>query len=180
MAQLITKPLNGSASIVEDDFTVIGLETPVPAEGKVLIPLAVWQAEKDAFKARAQRGELGVWLSPDCNPELLAGDVSTLKIIGFHFPVFKFGQGYSGAVLLRTRFGFTGEIRAYGDIWRDQLFYLARCGFTQFQIKEGKSIEDAIQGFNDFTTPYQTSTDGALPIFTRRLNALKSGERSAA
>ena len=170
MAQLITKPLNGEATVMEDNFTVIGLETPVPAEGKVLIPLAVWQAEKDAFKARAQRGELGVWLSPDCNPELLADDVSTLKIIGFHFPVFKFGQAYSGAVLLRTRYGFTGEIRAFGDIWRDQMFYLARCGFTQFQIKEGKSIEDAVQGFKDFTTPYQTSTDGVLPIFTRRIN----------
>lgn len=169
MAQLIYKPLNGEARIADDEFEVIALDTPVPATGKVLIPLAVWEAEKALFKARAERGELGVWLSPDCNPELLAADAASLKLIAFHFPVFKFGQAYSGAVLLRTRYGYTGEIRGFGDLWRDQLFYLARCGFTQFGLKEGKSLEDAIAGFADFTTPYQTSADGALPIFARRV-----------
>lgn len=166
---IIAKPLNQAAQLVPDDFQVLQVEDTVPAEGRVLVPLSIWQAEKDALLARAQRGEVGVWLSPDCNPELLASDVANLAIIGFHFPVFKFGQAYSGAVLLRTRYGFKGEIRAFGDIWRDQLFYLARCGFTQFDIKEGKSLEDALEGFGDFTTPYQTSADGALPIFTRRV-----------
>jgi len=85
--------------------------------------------------------------------------------------VFKYGQGYSGAYLLRTRYGFKGDIRAFGDIWRDQFFYLARCGFTQFDIKEGKSLEDALNAFSDFTIPYQTSADGSLPVFNRRAAA---------
>lgn len=168
MNQIIHKPLNGKAELVPDEFTVVALDQAVPSEGKVLIALDLWIAEKDFFRARAERGELGVWLSPDCNPELLAGDVNLLPIIAFDFPVFKYGQGYSGAVLLRTRFGFKGQIRAFGDIWRDQLFYLARCGFTQFHLKPGKSLDDALNGFNDFTTPYQTSADNALPIFSRR------------
>lgn len=169
MSQIIHKPVNGEAALIEDDFQVIQAEQDVPAQGCVLIPLALWQAEKGALKARAQQGELGVWLSPDCNPELLADDTDVLQIIGFDFPEFKFGQAYSGAVLLRTRYGFKGEIRAFGGIWRDQLFYLARCGFTQFSLKEGKSLEDAIESFKDFSTPYQTSADGALPIFSRRV-----------
>lgn len=169
MSQIIQKPLNGKATLIDNEFKVIRVQEEVPSQGKILIPLAVWQAERELFKLRAEKGELGVWLSPDCNPELLATDTETLKIIAFDFPEFKFGQAYSGAVLLRTRFGFKGEIRAFGGIWRDQLFYLARCGFTQFDIKEGKSLEDALEGFNDFTTPYQTSADGIPSIFTRRV-----------
>ena len=169
MTALILKPLNANASIVENEHTVIAADQDVPASGNVLIALAAWLADKESFAMRAATGELGVWLSPDDNPELLQTDVNRLKLIAFDFPVFKFGQGYSAAVLLRTRYGFQGDIRAFGDIWRDQLFYLARCGFTQFQIKEGKSVEDAVEGFKDFTTPYQTSADGTLPIFTRRV-----------
>lgn len=168
MSQIILKPLDGKAALGTDEFTVVRVDETLPTEGKVLVALDLWQAEKDFLRTRAEKGELGVWLSPDCNPEVLAADVGILPLIAFDFPVFKFGQGYSGAVLLRTRYGFKGEIRAFGDIWRDQLFYLARCGFTQFLLKEGKSAEEALAGFNDFTVPYQTSADQALPIFTRR------------
>ena len=168
MSQIIEKPLNEAARLVENTFAVVRAVETIPSQGNVLVPLAIWQAAKDTLCARAEQGELGVWLSPDCDPETLKDDVGVLPVIAFEFPVFKFGQGYSGAVLLRTRYGYSGQIRAFGDIWRDQLFYLARCGFTQFAIKEGKSLEDAMEGFNDFTTPYQTSADGALPIFSRR------------
>lgn len=173
MRNIIIKPLNGSASIAQDSFEVIkqeeGQATLVPPTGKVLIDLTTWQANKPEFVARAQAGELGVYLNPDDDPESLKDDLQTLQLIAFHFPVFKYGQGYSGAVLLRTRHGYTGEIRAFGDIWRDQCFYLARCGFTQFDLKEGKSLDDALQAFTEFTTPYQTSADGNLPIFSRRV-----------
>lgn len=165
---LLIKPLNAPASIVHDDFDVIAADQPVPDTGCILVHLDAWVANQTALQARAEKGELGVYLNPDDNPELLAPHCNTLKLIAFHFTAFKFGQGYSGAVLLRTRHGFQGEIRAFGDVGRDQLYYLARCGFTQFKLKEGKSIEDALAGFNDFSTPYQSSADGQLPIFTRR------------
>ena len=173
MRNIIIKPLNGSASIAQDPFEVIkteeGQAAQVPQTGKCLIDLVTWQANKAELSARAQAGELGVYLNPDDDPEALKGDLTTLKLIAFHFPVFKYGQGYSGAVLLRSRYGFQGDIRAFGDIWRDQCFYLARCGFTQFDLKEGKSLDDALQAFTEFTTPYQTSADGNLPIFARRV-----------
>lgn len=168
MSQIIVKPLNGAAKLIDDNTQVVKLDEDVPTSGRVLIPLDLWKAERDYFLARAQAGELGVWLSPDCDPDSLANDVSVLPVIGFNFPEFKFGQAYSGAVLLRSRYGFTGEIRAFGDIWRDQLFYLARCGFTQFSLKPGKSLEDGLLAFSDFSTPYQSSADQSLPIFNRR------------
>lgn len=173
---VIVKPLNGQASIVANEFVVVETgtaEAPVaiPSEGKVLVHLSVWEANKADLTARAEAGDLGVYLNPEDNPEQLQGDVNVLKLIAFHFPVFKFGQGYSGAYLLRARYGFKGDIRAFGDIWRDQFFYLARCGFTQFDIKEGKSLEDALNAFSDFTIPYQTSADGSLPVFNRRVAA---------
>jgi len=173
---VIVKPLNGQASIVANEFVVVETgtaEAPVaiPSEGKVLVHLSVWEANKADLTARAEAGDLGVYLNPEDNPEQLQGDVNVLKLIAFHFPVFKFGQGYSGAYLLRVRYGFKGDIRAFGDIWRDQFFYLARCGFTQFDIKEGKSLEDALNAFSDFTIPYQTSADGSLPVFNRRAAA---------
>lgn len=176
MNQIISKPLNGQAEIVADEFAIVELgttEAPVEikAEGKVLVHLSVWEANKAELTARAKAGELGVYLNPEDNPEQLQCDVNVLKLIAFNFPVFKFGQGYSGAFLLRSRYGFTGEIRAFGDIWRDQFYLLARCGFTQFDIKAGKSLENALDAFSDFTTPYQTSADGLLPIFNRRAAA---------
>lgn len=176
MKKIIHKPMNGQAQIVDNQFTVIEPGTAdapvaIPQEGKVLVHLSAWEANKAALTARAQAGELGVYLNPEDNPELLQGDVNVLKLIAFNFPVFKFGQGYSGAYLLRARYGFQGDIRAFGDIWRDQFFYLARCGFTQFDIKEGKSLEDALNAFADFTIPYQTSADGSLPVFNRRAAA---------
>ncbi|HEX4843545.1 MAG TPA: DUF934 domain-containing protein [Limnobacter sp.] len=176
VGRIIVKPLNGEASIVDNEFAVIPVSTAeapvdIPSEGKVLVHLSVWEAHKPELTPRAQCGDLGVYLNPEDNPELLQGDVNVLKLIAFHFPVFKFGQGYSGAYLLRTRYGFKGDIRAFGDIWRDQFFFLARCGFTQFSIKEGKSLEDALNAFADFTIPYQTSADGSLPVFNRRAAA---------
>lgn len=166
-SHLIVKPLHGEAAIVANTVHVVEQDQAIPESGQVLVHLSVWETRKAELTVRAQAGELGVWLNPDDNPEQLASDLNVLPLIAFHFPVFKYGQGYSGAVILR-RLGFKGDIRGYGDLWRDQLFYLARCGFTQFSLKEGKSLEDALNAFKDFTTPYQTSADGALPIFTRR------------
>lgn len=183
--RIISKPLNDQPLIVADEFQVVEPGTAdspaaIPVEGKVLVHLSAWEANKAELSARAQAGELGVYLNPEDNPEQLQDDVKVLKLIAFNFPVFKYGQGYSGAVLLRTRYGFTGDIRAFGDIWRDQFFFLARCGFTQFDIKEGKSLEDALNAFADFTIPYQTSADGSLPVFNRRAAAVvTSAEKSA-
>jgi uncharacterized protein (DUF934 family) len=155
-------------SIVDDQLKIIRDDQALPTTGEYIVSLKRWLESKSTFQADAAAYRLGVYLLPDDDPALLANDVTTLARIAYEFPVFKFGQGYSDAVLLRSRYGFTGKLRAFGDIWRDQLFYLARVGFDEFDIKEGKSLEDALNGFSDFSVKYQNSTDEALPLFRRR------------
>ena len=167
MKKIITR-YQGVPSIVEDHVAIIRDDMDLPATGPCLISLGRWQSYGQEYGARVASGDLGLYLLPEDNVELLEGQAHVFARIGYEFPVFKFGQGYSDAVLLRTRYGFKGHLRAFGDIWRDQLFYLARVGFDEFDLKPGKSLEDALAGFNDFSVTYQPSSDQPLPLFARR------------
>ncbi len=158
-------------AIVSDDWNLFKLaegETAdgvaVPA-GKQIVPLAVWLAQKTTLAARA--GEIGVWLASDERPEQLKEDAASLPLIAVDFPTFADGRGYSIAYNLRARLGYTGEVRAVGDVLRDQLFYMSRVGFNAFATREDRSIEDALKGLSDFSDAYQTSWDQKTPLFRR-------------
>jgi uncharacterized protein (DUF934 family) len=138
----------------------------VPATGDVIVPLAAWQAQRAELLARS--GGLGVWLSGEHDPAHVAHDLEHFQVIAVHFPSFTDGRGYSTGRLLRQRYGWTGELRAIGDVQRDQLFYLARCGFDAFQLREGIDLEVALQAFSDFSEAYQASVERPLPLFRRR------------
>jgi uncharacterized protein (DUF934 family) len=94
--------------------------------------------------------------------------VGQLPLIAVYFPKFLDGRGYSTARLLRERYGYRGELRAIGDVGRDQLFYLARVGFDAFLIPEGRDARDALNAFADFPETYQGAVDQPLPLFRRR------------
>jgi uncharacterized protein (DUF934 family) len=157
-------------AIVADDWTVLRLqeqETPenvIVAAGKVIVPLKVWQAQRAALQ---DRKEIGVWLASDERPEELKGDIEKFSVIAVDFPKFSDGRGYSIAFNLRARLGYSGELRAIGDVLRDQLFYLQRVGFDAFAPRPDRKIEDVIKGLSDFSEVYQTSFDQKLPLFRR-------------
>ncbi len=160
-------------AIVSDDWNVLKLaegETAdavtVPA-GKQIVPLAVWLAQKTTLAARAGAGEIGVWLASDERPEQLKEDVCTLAVIAVDFPSFADGRGYSIAYNLRARLGYTGEVRAVGDVLRDQLFYMSRVGFNAFATREDRSIEEALKGLSDFSDAYQASWGQKTQLFRR-------------
>lgn len=92
----------------------------------------------------------GVLLLPDEAPERLLPYLGKLSLIAIHFPSFADGRGYSSGQLLRTRHGFAGELRAVGDILRDQLYFLSRCGFSAFELREGQDLQAALAAFNDY------------------------------
>ena len=141
----------------------------VPATGDVIVPLAAWQAQRAALLARSRdTGGLGVWLAGEHDPAAVAGDLEHFQVIAVHFPSFTDGRGYSTGRLLRQRYGWSGELRAIGDVQRDQLFYLARCGFDAFQLRDGVDVEVALQAFSDFSEAYQASVERPLPLFRRR------------
>lgn len=163
-----------NGQIRADDWQVLRLaegETPeaavIPA-GKVLLPLPVWRARQAEL---AGRGDVGVWLDSHEPAEALAADVNRLPVIGVNFPKFADGRGYSIATLLRTRHGYTGELRAIGDVLRDQFFFLTRCGFDALQPAEGKyseaQLEAALASFKDFSEPYQAAVDRPAPVWRR-------------
>ena len=156
--------------IVEDDWIVLRLsesDTPesvaVPS-GKVIVPLKVWQAQRDTLQ---QRADLGVWLASDQRAEDLQNDLGAFSLIAVDFPKFADGRSYSIAYHLRARLGYRGELRAIGDVLRDQLFYMQRVGFDAFVPRSDKDIHEALKGLSDFSLIYQASADEALPLFRR-------------
>lgn len=125
-------------------------------EGERLVPLADWD------------GEPGVLLSPADDPAVLAGRLDELEVIAIDFPQFTDGRGYSVARLLRERHGYTGEIRAVGEVLPDNISYLSRCGFDAFAPAEEKFLDAALSRFGDFSEAYQASVERPQPLFRRR------------
>jgi len=130
-----------------------------------IVPLAFWLAHRDVL---VRRGEIGVWLAPTDDPAALSADVSALPVIAVDFPQFTDGRGYSIGRILRDHLGFKGELRAIGDILRDQLFALAECGFDAFVIRADRDAEAALAGLDDFASIYASTSRTPQPWFRRR------------
>lgn len=113
-------------------------------------------------------GRLGVRVDGATDPGALAPHLDRLSLIAIELPKFTDGRAYSLARLLRDRHGYTGTLRAVGHVLRDQLFYMWRCGFDEFDLAEGVNVDDAIAAFDDFTITYQPAEDHAQPIWRRR------------
>lgn len=137
----------------------------VPA-GQVIVPAAVWIAQKEILQNRT---DIGIWLDSDESAELIGEEATRFAVIGVNFPLFMDGRAFSTARLLRERYGFTGELRAVGNFIRDQLCYLRRCGVNAFSFANPEAnLEEAVKSLNDFQEYYQASVDQPLPLFRRR------------
>lgn len=132
----------------------------------IIVPLSCWLEIRAQLLART--GKTGVWLQSNETPAALAADLSQLPVIALNFPVFSDGRPYSSARELRQNMGYDGELRAVGDVLRDQLFYMARCGFNAFALRDDQDPENALTALNDFSDSYQASVDRPVPLFRRR------------
>jgi len=157
-------------AVIDDDWIVLRLEEGDAADsvaipdGKVIVPLKVWQAQRNALEGRA---EIGVWIASDERPEELKGEVEKFAVIAVDFPKFSDGRGYSIAYNLRARLGYEGEVRAIGDVLRDQMFYMQRVGFNSFATRPDRDIHEALKSLTDFSEAYQISWDQKSPLFRR-------------
>jgi len=161
-------PLIKDRVVVADRWTLLRGATTlgdVPADVPVIVPLALWQSERDALLAR---GSVGVWLAPADDPGAIGDDVAALPLVAVDFPKFTDGRGYSIARLLRDRYAFTGELRAIGDVLRDQLFALSQCGFDAFALRADRDATEALASFDDFEASYTSTTRTREPRFRRR------------
>lgn len=165
-------------AIIADDWTIVAADdhNTLPQVSKLIVPLAAWQQHRNELLARGE--PVGVWLRGEDDPLQLEADVQLFSVIAINFPAFKDGRGYSSAYLIRDRLQYRGELRAIGDVLRDQLFYLKRVGFNAFQVREDRSIEEALKGLSDFSDVYQGSIDQPLPLFRRRAVTAESAPKA--
>ena len=151
--------------VVDDPFKTVADDEALP-KGDVLVSWARFQNEAEALLSRS--GRVGVRIPNDVDLQALAPYTEQLDLIAVEFPKYTDGRGYSLARRLRERHGFRGELRAVGDILRDQLFFMRRCGFDAFELKDGKDVAGALEAFREFSVTYQGAADDPRPLFRRR------------
>ncbi len=142
--------LSKDGTIADNTYQLVGEDGVLP-QGDVV--LTVEQLDQIANIS----GKKALYLTVDASPENHEFPLDQLDAIFIEFAGFNDGRGYSFAALLRRQ-GFHGELRATGDVFKDVLNYMKRSGFDAFVIKEGKDIQEAAAGLNDFKNPYQAST----------------------
>lgn len=150
-------------TINKSDDWVILEEDCDSLEPHQILPMKAWLA-------RVERGDdasSAVWIDLDDDPMELKGEIDKLSFICVFFADFKDGRGYSTAYLLRKRLNYQGDLRAFGDVLRDQLSLMRQCGFDSFAIKEGKDPHDAARGVKGLSVTYSGSVSQPNPLYKR-------------
>ncbi|MCZ6796906.1 MAG: DUF934 domain-containing protein [Gammaproteobacteria bacterium] len=146
-------PLISHNKLIEDDWRPIGDDQIIGDGEKVIISLARLRQQWDAL-ARMHL-TLAVELEPTAAVDLLVPFLDHLEMVVLHFDTFTDGRAFSQARLLRGRHLFSGDIRAVGDVLCDQLSFMRRCGFNQFQLAVDQDIDLAFRLFADISRHYQ-------------------------
>ncbi|MDF3838351.1 DUF934 domain-containing protein [Cupriavidus basilensis] len=173
------------AFVADKDAPPSAMPGMPPDEQGWLVTPETWQAARHALRLR--RHPVAVYLAPDADPEALleAGaaiiDPTGIAHLAIDFPVYTDGRGYSLAQMLRTQYGWTGELRAVGDVMIDTVHYMARCGFDAFAVKPSHDPQAALAALGTFTVHYQkTYASPALPRQTRQAAPAGQADRPGA
>ena len=161
-------PLLEAGLQIEDRWTEIDAEAPIPSDRPVILPLARLRAEAPALAGR--NAALGVRVPSDTKPESLADLLDRVDVIAIEFPKFRDGRGFTIARHLREHLGYKGEIRAVGHVLADQYDFLTRTGFTTVEVSDPSRVADFIAMRGKVSIAYQggaTAGDG-LSLMRRR------------
>lgn len=165
--------------IIEDSWQLLPSEAAlaqVPDAGDAIVPLSLWKVAREALleRGRLGKGRLGLWMEGHDDPAAIAQDLAEFAIIAVHTDKFVDGRLYSTGRLLRERHGYKGELRAFGDLMRDHLLMLERCGFDSFVLRESENPEESLSAFGEASDQYQASATEPAPLFRRRAAGGKS------
>lgn len=160
-----------NGEITNDNWTLMkeasGPEILQAVQGRnFIVPLQFWRSYKTEMDE--YNGAFALWLDSDENVNDIGPALNDFPLIALNFPVFSDGRSYTNARELRERLHYKGEVRAVGDVLRDQLYYMSRCGFDAFLLRHDQDPESCLQAFQDFHTGYQASIDEPQPLFRRR------------
>ena len=159
-------PLLKDGKLIDDPWSHIADEVAIPASGQVIVGLKRWREERDSLIKR--KDPAGVRLQSDHTAGDVADDLELLGVVALAFPVFKDGRAYSNARRLRERHGYTGEIRAIGNVLRDQYLFMLRCGFDALEVKEGETEKDWQKATKAFSVFFQPAADGQETVVSLR------------
>lgn len=154
-------PLLINREVVADNWTLINEET-LDQAGDIIVPLALYLENRDSLENR--EGQLAIQVNGDDELDELLDNLDKFPLIAVDFPTFRDGRGFSIARLL-VRAGYKGEIRATGDVGRDRIAYMERCGFTAIQISDEIYKEEMLSAFTEVSNYYQSATDSNRAVY---------------
>ena len=160
-------PLVKGSRVIADTFSRVEDGEPIPEQGAVLRPAARFLA--DAAELVQRQAPVGVIWPNDRNISELAPYLDKLALVALVFPIFRDGRAYSQARLLRERYGYRGEMRATGQILRDQFVFYLRAGFDAFDVlkpADAAAFEETAKRYSVF---FQPTGDGRMTVARSRL-----------
>jgi len=156
---------HGRMALVEDPFTHVADDEGVP-HGDVIVSLTRFQAEGERLLSDGRL--VGVRLEPSEEVEALAYDLPRIAVVAVAFPKYRDGRGYTAARLLRERYAYAGEVRAVGDVLREQAGFMVRCGFDAFEPADGSTPQAWEQAAHRHRHVYQRAADARAPAYAER------------
>ncbi len=160
-------PLVNGGKIVDDSFVKLAVDTPLPEGGDILVPAERFIGDADALLKRA--GKVGVIWPNNRDIDELVPYLGKVAAVALVFPSFRDGRAYSQARLLRERYNYRGELRATGQILRDQFVFMLRAGFDSFEVKKQADAEAFMLTAKRYSVFYQPTGDGRITALHRRM-----------
>ncbi len=155
-------PLIKDGKLADDPWQVADDGTAAP----LIVSLEAWQANEGGIRQR--NTPIGIRLASDQSPALIAEDIERFEVIALEFPKFNDGRAYSYARLLRERHGYKGELRAVGNVLRDQFLFMHRCGFDAFEVADTGAAAVWEEALREISVWYQPTADRRKPATTLR------------
>ncbi|UGV27964.1 DUF934 domain-containing protein [Rhodopseudomonas boonkerdii] len=162
-------PLVKKGAIVADSFVHVADDSALPVEGAALIPATRFLEDPGGLAAR--NAPTGVIWPNNRDLDELVPYLEKLAVVALVFPTFRDGRAYSQARLLRERYGYKGELRAIGQVLRDQFVLMLRAGFDAFEVKKEADAEAFAATVKRYTVFYQPTGDGRVTALHRRMQA---------
>src|SRR5690242_2620643 len=160
-------PLVKNGRIEKDTFFPVADGAELPGDGPVLVSAARFLEDPEALLGHS--GKVGVIWPNSRDVDDLVPYLDRIALVALVFPSFRDGRAYSQARLLRERHGYEGELRATGQVLRDQFVFMLRAGFDAFDVKKQADAEAFAQTVHRYSVFYQPTGDGKLTALHRRM-----------
>jgi uncharacterized protein (DUF934 family) len=167
-------PLVKNGKIVADSYIHVADDAEIPLDGAALIPAARFLADPEALLKRD--GPTGVIWPNNRDLDELLPFLGRLAVVALMFPTFRDGRAYSQARLLRERHKYRGELRATGQVLRDQFVIMLRAGFDSFEVKKDADAAAFAETVKRYTVFYQPTGDGRITALHRRMQQRHQAE----